>query len=530
MGTAISVAQGSPQELSYLATLLTLQALTKEEAFALQRQEGQVAIHQDGEHASISFFNWNSQSFLSGLTSFVVPRCPFPVQVSDETGCKYGEGVDRIHPDMLKGIELRDYQIDAIRNALWHRRGIIEHQPGLGKTEVAVGIATCLDRDEFPLLVLVHTRFLLSQMAERFKKRGFHSVHVYGGGRKEIGLGVNICTIQGFVRGLQTYDPMIAWLAANTITLITDEGHIASSQSFYLAGLSLPRAKNRIGLTMQTHGIPGVVAPEDLYTFGVLGPVIHSLSPSYPRIHGYQSNPVAFILPASGPSYGFLGWHSAYDVGIIKHQHRNSLDVLIAKAASEVGRKVLIFVWRIIHGRALLESLGRLGVPTLYAQGSSVVERWDGDQVVRRRWKFENIQKWVDEPGGKVLIGTPVLDEGVDLPQTDILILSVGGKAFRRLRQRVGRGLRPQGSAYTAVFDHDDAHSLDLVDHAEMRRHIWEYDQIPILPVTSVRDYVGFDVPAYQDVYMPPREEIVEVNLPGMAYQFGSLHDYRLPG
>ncbi|MGF0150985.1 helicase-related protein [Acinetobacter baumannii] len=48
-----------------------------------------------------------------------------------------------------------------------------------------------------------------------------------------------------------------------------------------------------------------------------------------------------------------------------------------------------------------------------------------------------------------VLIGTTILDVGVDVPAVGLIILAGGGKAEVALRQRIGRGLRARNSVQT---------------------------------------------------------------------------------
>jgi superfamily II DNA or RNA helicase len=504
MGTVLTTVGGTPAEVAHVKNLLTFNSMSVEEAFMYQRSPEQVRVHKGGEKATFSLFNSRYNAFPTGLVSHVAARFPYPIDYMDETGAWYGAGTEFLRPDILGDIELRPYQMDSVYNMLYYKRGVVQHPTGAGKTEVICAFIACLYPEEFPVLVLVHTKFLLEQMANRLEQHGIEGVAIYGGGRKERSHGVTVGTIQGFLRGLKDECPTAKLLSDTTVTVICDEAHHTGSQSFYHAGLNLLNARNRIGVTMQFESVPGVYNPFDLHAIGIMGPVIHQISPPYLRRHGWQSDPILFMLPTTGQTIPWRDWRAAYDEGIIRHQVRNSTDILLAKAASDAGRKVLIFVWQISHGLSLLHSLDHLGVPAIFCRGQSQVQYYKSGSLVSERWPFDRIQRYVDEPGGKITIGTSVIDEGADLPQTDVLIMAVAGKAFRRLRQRVGRGLRPKGGDYTIMFDHVDTHNSRLQEHADMRQHVWRFDSIHHASIHELHKYAGFEMPEYQDVYAPP--------------------------
>ena len=73
-----------------------------------------------------------------------------------------------------------------------------------------------------------------------------------------------------------------------------------------------------------------------------------------------------------------------------------------------------------------------------------------------------------------VLIGTNILDVGVDVPSIGMVILAAGGKAEVQLRQRIGRGLRRKktGKNITYIIDFQDSFNQHLLKHAKTRQEI----------------------------------------------------------
>jgi superfamily II DNA or RNA helicase len=74
------------------------------------------------------------------------------------------------------------------------------------------------------------------------------------------------------------------------------------------------------------------------------------------------------------------------------------------------------------------------------------------------------------------LIGTTILDVGVDVPAVGMIILAGGGKAEVGHRQRIGRGLRFKKTGANVAFIVDFADTLNshLRAHARQRRAIVE--------------------------------------------------------
>jgi superfamily II DNA or RNA helicase len=99
----------------------------------------------------------------------------------------------------------------------------------------------------------------------------------------------------------------------------------------------------------------------------------------------------------------------------------------------------------------------------------------------------------------QILIGSTILDVGVDVPAVGMVILAGGMKAEVSHRQRVGRGLRAKKDAPNVAFivdftDHWNAHTRE---HARLRQEI--IAQTPgfvegILPAGADFDFVGLGI------------------------------------
>lgn len=123
---------------------------------------------------------------------------------------------------------------------------------------------------------------------------------------------------------------------------------------------------------------------------------------------------------------------------------------------------VMVLVRLKRHGQILKEMLESVGIRTEFIFGeSSQKERMEQLNKLRN--------KEID-----ILIGSTILDVGVDVPGVGGVILAGGGKAEVELRQRVGRGLRRKSDQANICFvvDFLDYSNNHLLQHSFERRNI----------------------------------------------------------
>lgn len=131
---------------------------------------------------------------------------------------------------------------------------------------------------------------------------------------------------------------------------------------------------------------------------------------------------------------------AAYEKGIVKNAGRNMQIVKACLEAKRYGLTCMVLVQRTDHGTTLKNLLHTAGLKTEFIQG-------ENDQDAR--------QAALNKLGsGKldVLIGTTILDVGVDVPSCGMVILAGGGKAEVAVRQRIGRGLRAKKKGPNVCF------------------------------------------------------------------------------
>jgi len=275
--------------------------------------------------------------------------------------------------------------------------------------------------------------------------------------------------------------------------VILEEAHEASGEGFFTLMSHLKNAHYRLSLT----GTPFMREDEEsnMRLMAVSGQVGIKISEKMLIDLEILAKPIfKYIKPVNpNPDRNRAGlfrnstWQKAYKVGIVENQIRNGHIVDEAVRAAEYGLTSMVLVQHTAHGKTLKEQFRIGGLRAEFIQGKDDQER-----------RKDALQK-LESGSIDVLIGSTILDVGVDVPAVGMVILAGGGKAEIALRQRIGRGLRckKSGPNICLVVDFIDGFNSHLRDHAATRRAI--IDSTPgfvegILPKNQDFDYerLGF--------------------------------------
>lgn len=391
-------------------------------------------------------FRSTSDTFPSGLTSLVKEACEFAgnqVEIVDHRDILEPRG--RTYD--LVGVSMTgkySYQLDAAEKAIKARQGVLRIATNGGKTEVACAITQYL---HLSTLFMVTTRELLYQSRERFMKRlgvGEEEVGIIGDGHWEPGTWVTVATVdtiesridrpecQDFIKGVEV--------------LFVDECHHLGSETWYEI-CSLCPANYRYGLS----GTPlDRTDGANLRLLGAIGDIIVDIPNKFLVENGISARTSIIFSKVTAPILPKkITYPAAYKQGIVDNPNALNLVVEWVKVFSSLGLGTLVLCEEISHGKAIDELLwtGTDGqfIPHQFIYGEE-------DTDVRR-----NALKDFGEGRLPVLVASTILDEGVDVPTIDALILAGSRKSRIKTMQRLGRGLR--GKKLIAVefanFCHD---------------------------------------------------------------------------
>lgn len=245
--------------------------------------------------------------------------------------------------------------------------------------------------------------------------------------------------------------------------VIMEEAHEASGNSYYDIMRHCVNAHYRLALT----ATPFMKEDEEanMRLMACCGPVGYRVTEKQLIDAGILAKPFfKYVTIKNRPPklYRHTGWQAAYRLGVVECKERNELVVAEAVKAHRYGLSVMALVQHTAHGDLLKHMLTLAGLRVRFISGEC-------DHATRKAALQELADKKID-----VLIGTTILDVGVDVPATGMIILAGAGKAEVALRQRVGRGLRAKKTGPNVAFivDFEDIYNDHLKVHFQQRHAI----------------------------------------------------------
>jgi superfamily II DNA or RNA helicase len=357
---------------------------------------------------------------------------------------------------------LRDYQDEALELCISRGRGIVHHATGAGKTIVMAKLIEQLGL--LPTIVIVPTINLLLQTEEELTKfLGEQYVGIIGD-KQFNPQTVTISTVQSLWSRLKSEDPAIRTVAKYCQALLIDEAHhinIAGKnkvQNTYFQIAQLIDAYFRIGFTA-TPGDEGSLERELLTA--ATGGVLHHISSSNLIKRGLLTRPVIEVYKVDCLQR-YSDWPIAYKENILKNNYRNNLIIRLAQQFSRKGKSVLIVVTRVEeHGNILndlIEEAVFMSGKTPSDERKQILEDFSNKTI-------------------KILIST-VVNEGVNIPSMDVIIMAGGGKSNKQTIQRVGRALRKSENKENArIIDFYDNDGGMLLKHSKARLRTYKKEE-----------------------------------------------------
>lgn len=380
-----------------------------------------------------------------------------------------------VRDDILDGIKLRDYQVTSVERALQYKSGIIKVCTGGGKTEIALSILrTLYESSEGNLIMCVPSTKLLYQTKERALARGFSEsdITLYGDGNKlDPSKRFLIATVQTLFRRLD--DPTFIQWRSDLKILIMDEAHHCSARTFY-AVVDTLSPEYVLGVTAEPYYGDKTHKIQDLLVRGLLGSILYEVTVPMLVSKGFLSKPYLLVFDAGCPKDIMQSqvWSFIQKVGLIENRVRNSMIVDIAEALIQVDKRPLVLISQIKHGSVLSTAISSRGYTVAMLTGGSAVDIYkDGVLIDSLKDSDGEIPRKFTEGSIDVLVGTSVLDEGVDIPAIASVILAGGGKSPIKVVQRLGRSLRPKKDDNTTILiDFLDSFNVVTRSHSKKRR------------------------------------------------------------
>lgn len=379
-------------------------------------------------------------------------------------------------PERWEPIPLWAHQLEAADRAENAGRGVLDMPPRAGKTRAGLEIHR---RIALPTLWIAPTDGIVTQTlevaTEWFGK--YHAAHQVGGKVDEtmMHMPLVICTAATAVMLSKAF-------YKTREVLFVDEFHRAAAKTYRKISELAAHVYFRFGMT-GTFFRSGYDA---LAMHGILSTPVYSIGTAkLIELGKLVPTRVLFLRFNSRKLRGCTGPGELFKYGIAAHEERNRLVVEATAILAHQGRKVLVLVRTKAQGREIQRLLeGRVGRKSSRAQHSPV-EYVSTDRP--RPSIRAALEAFRESDAVRVLIGTSLVGEGIDLPPADALVYAMGGKAEVSLMQsafRVATAVEEKRDA--VLVDFADPHHRRLHEHAQERLRIYHGE--PLFNVSVVGD------------------------------------------
>lgn len=391
------------------------------------------------------------------------------------------------------GLVLRDYQQETIDAAVAKGRGIIKAATGAGKTVMCAGIIKQLQRS--PVLFLVTSRDLMEQAAgefERFLREDGKPIVVgrVCGGTCNLA-DITVMTVQTAVRCLgdkyEKFDEEDGYESASSIdeddkskilnfiknstVMFCDEVQHWAAKTCQSVSSACVNARFRFGVS----ATPWRDLNDDMLIDSCFGRAFADIKASDLIQRGVLVQPKIYFIKTSSRQGGT--YPQVYKECVVNNELRNKAIADYAVRLREEGRKVLVLIRQIDHGRILNDMI----------PDSVFINGLDSTNV--RNKCFNDMRSGISST---VCIATSIFDEGIDVRPLDALILGGSGKSSTRALQRIGRVIRCfDGKKDAIVVDFDDDVKY-LRKHSKARKKIYETEPlyqikriVPSIPIVK---------------------------------------------
>jgi superfamily II DNA or RNA helicase len=443
----------------------------------------------------IRLFNMRTKSLYKGLLDVVIRFAKlhdYPIDVHPSLNNKVDISLESVEQYMKslnmcsrgQPVELRDYQISAVHDALSHNRSIQVAATSSGKSLMIYSmIRWNMLRDRKTLLIVPNINLvkqMFSDFAEYSAQNGWvalDNVHVlYGGKERVFQAPVIISTWQTLMSMMKDDKARFKELTDCVDVMIGDEAHTFKSTEVSKIIEAFVNTETRIGTT----GTLDSVQLNILTLTGLFGPP-HQVVTARELIDAGQATEVDIrIMVLKHPEEirkAFKGMDYKEEIGhMMACEARNIFIARLALACK--GNTLILYNYVQKHGNLIHEKLQELVGP-----GRNIYYIHGGvDADVR-----EQIRQIVGKEKDAIMLATSsLMSTGTNIPSIANLIFGMPGKSDTRLRQSIGRGIRLDNGKYlTRIFDIADNYSWKswkntAMKHLDERIKVYSKEEHPM--------------------------------------------------
>jgi superfamily II DNA or RNA helicase len=362
-------------------------------------------------------------------------------------------------------MQLRPYQRDLIRDARealrtlpdGQKRVILQAATGAGKTAIACEIVRLSAELARHVLYTVPRLEILGQTSRKLTENGLQHYLLRAGSSANVGFSRTVLAMS------HTFDRRLAgWGSWQPDLIVIDEAHANVEQAARLTK-RWPKAQI-LGLSATPDRLSDARLA-DVYARVVAGPQIRNLQSAgwlVPcRVYGAADADLSQVATRAG-DFDARGLSAAFTQASLLG------DVIDAWRKFAHGRRTILFAASVPHSQALVDRFRQAGVRALHVDGTTSSADREAALEQLRRGRVD------------VLCNVGLFVEGLDLVETEAVVLATATQSLAKYLQMCGRGLRisqATGKADLVIIDHGGnvrRHGLPDADR------LWTLDTAPV--------------------------------------------------
>jgi superfamily II DNA or RNA helicase len=410
-----------------------------------------------------------SIGLLGMIVSKIIERYPHlkkHITIDESTMALY-------RPSNLRDLDIKDeygekvlryYQKEALEAAKKAGRGLLIMGTGAGKS---LAIAALIDslvkkKPDAKILLLVPQSNLVNQFSGDFDDYGVSFTYSMWKNGYPLDKTTNVCIVtHAMVR--QRYKKEWDWMKTMDM-VISDEVHTVSKETDVSDIIESIETLNKFGFT----GTLSKDERQQWHTIGSYGSIIYEKPGVELREENFLTQCTVVGLKITHPVHGHMSFLSECSY-ISNSTTRNRKICELVKIRNG---NFLILVNFIEHGENILRVLKEMypDRPSYFVTGDTPDE------------ERERIRKEMESRSDCILVAiTKIFSTGVNITNLPNIIIAMGGKAYIRLVQTIGRGLRLHADKTRLyIFDFFDNLHYSF-SHFQDRREIYEEENIRIV-------------------------------------------------
>jgi superfamily II DNA or RNA helicase len=334
-------------------------------------------------------------------------------------------------------IEVRDYQVDAVKHGIYNHRALLLSPTGSGKSLIIYSLMRYHLEQNRRILILVPTTSLVEQLFTDFAdyssangwRTSEHVHRIYAGADKAADFDVTISTWQSLYKlpkkFFEKYDVVIG-----------DEAHLFKAQS--LTGIlnKMPHCAYRIGTTGTLDGLK----THKLVLEGIFG-AVHRVTSTKKLIDNKQLADLdiqCLILEYPEEIRKAVRSHTYQEEMDFLTQHAGRNKFIRNLALAQTGNTLVLFQYVEKHGKALYAD-----IQAKAADGRKIFFVYGGTDTDQR----EQIRHITEKESDAIIVASyGTFSTGINIRNLHNIIFASPSKSRIRNLQSIGRGLRTSES------------------------------------------------------------------------------------